>query len=200
MTSKIVRSLVVTLILAFLTTGLALAKETIFKAVITGPGLVEDIEIMAPARLSPLASLFFKRGLDYQRVEQPRNPGEGYVVTRYVRSLDSSGRFFTEAKPWDRVIYYPRPNGEPGLVYYEGYVLGWSGPLGPNQIQLWYEAPPEGDAAMWKILAEHKATLAQETSGATLFIPMAAVVLSALALLAAVGLAVRVRRAMKHSG
>ncbi len=154
MFAKVARCLVAGVNLALFSSGPALTKETNIKAVVTGPGLEDEIEVKAPAQLTPLSSLFFQVGFDDQRVEEPYNLGEGFVVTRYGRGTEMNGRF-TEAKPWDCIIYYPPTNGQRGLVYYEGYVLGWSGPLGPNQIRLCYEAPPEDDAVMRQILTEH---------------------------------------------
>lgn len=188
MTSKIVRPLAVVLILSLLTFGVVLAKGAPSKVTISGPGLVGEVEVADPDLLEAFS--FFQFENIYRKIETPLEPGEGYVVTRYVQDG-------TTLRAWDRAIYYPSPAGELGVVFLEGLI----GPSASEFDGYWYWASRDGDAVMQQILAEHVATPAQETPGTTLLpmTPMATFALSLLALLALVGVIVRLRRALRQA-
>lgn len=189
MTRKIMRSLVVVLILSLLTFSSVLAKGAPSQVTISGPGLVGEVEVNDPDLLQAFS--FFQFENIYRKIEPPQQPGEGYVVTRYVQDG-------TQLIAWDRAIYYPGPPDEVGIVFLEGLI----GPSASEFDGHWYRASWDGEAAMRQILAEQGVTSAQETSGAPLspLTPLATVVLSLLALLALAGVVVRVRRTLSHSG
>lgn len=185
MTAKVMRTIIVVLVLSLLTTGMVLAKGAPSKVTISGPGLPGEVEITDPKLLQAFS--FFQFENIEQRIETPSEPGEGYVVTRYVENG-------AKLIPWDRAIYYPRRTDELGVVFLEGLI-------GPSSSQFdgyWYRASQEGDTAMRQILAEHLATPVQATSWPTLsqIIPMAIFAFGLMALVALMGVAVRARRAL----
>jgi hypothetical protein len=74
-------------------------------------------------------------------LDEPAGLGEGYTLERQFQN----GRAF---QSFDRVTYFPDPNGERGYVRYEGIVNGWSDYDGK-----WFRATAKGDAAMRRIIA-----------------------------------------------
>src|SRR5688500_17279410 len=82
MAGKIMLASTAVLILALLTTGVVFAKGGPSKVTISGPGLVDVVEVTDPKLL--LAFEFYRFENISRRIEAPADPGEGYVVTRYV--------------------------------------------------------------------------------------------------------------------
>ncbi len=185
MAARIMSTIAIVLLFSFLTTGMALAKGPPSKVTISGPGLVGEVEITDPKLLRAFSFFLFVN--IEQRIEAPSEPGEGYVVTRYIENG-------AELIPWDRAIYYPHPTDELGVVFLEGLI-------GPSSTQFdgyWYRASPEGDTAMRQILAKHLATPAQATPWPTLsqIAPTAIFASGLMALVALMGVAVKARRAL----
>jgi hypothetical protein len=190
MAGKMTRASAVLLILGLLTTGVVSAKGGPSKVTISGPGLVDVVEVTDPKLLQ--AFEFYRFENISRRIEAPADPGEGYVITRYVRD----GRYpQDEAKliAWDRAIYYPGSAGEVGVVFLEGLI-------GPNSNEFdgyWYRATGVGDTAMQQILAEHVAMPAQETPWTTPF-RITPTTVFAVSVLALVALAHRLAYASPH--
>jgi len=70
-----------------------------------------------------------------------------YEVVRYIKGFGASGAF-------DRLHYYPGQGGSPGRIYYVE-AIGY----GPSHIVgKWFNATPQGDAAMKKLLAKYAST------------------------------------------
>ena len=188
MTGKIIRPLAIVFLLSLLTFDVALAKGPPSKVTISGPALVGEVEITDPDLLQAFS--FYQFENIYRKIEAPLKPGEGYVVTRYVRDG-------TKLIAWDRAIYYPGPTDELGIVFLEGLIGSSASEFDGD----WYKASRYGDTVMRQILAEHGATRTQETSRATLSpITLIAFALSLSALLALVGVGTRVRRASRYTG
>ncbi|WP_322802068.1 hypothetical protein [Thermoflexus sp.] len=119
----------------------ALAKGPPDKVTIRAPGMSEEVEITDPQLLQAFAFFGFE---DIPHpVDPPLHPGEGVVITRYIREGE-------QRIPWDRLIYYPPRNGAPGVVFLEGLI----GPASTPFDGSWYFASPEGDRAMRQILQE----------------------------------------------
>ncbi len=183
MNHKVIRPVAIVLILSLLPCGVALAKGPPSKTTISGPSLAGEVEVTDPELLQAFS--FFQFARVDRKIEPPLEPGEGYLVTRYVQDRG-------KLRAWDRAIYYPSPKGEPGIIFLEGLI-------GPSYSQFdghWYRASADGDAAMRKILTEHKATAARETPWAAFSAPFLRKIVSALiALLALLGVVAGTRGA-----
>ena len=188
MFSKVLRSFIIVLSLSLFLPGVIQAKGPPSKVTITGPGLVEEVEITDPDQL--MAFSFFQFENIGRKIEPPATTGEGYVVTRHVQDG-------TKLTPWDRVIYYPGSNGELGIVFLEGLI----GESSSEFDGYWYWASRDGDMAMQKILTEYVAVTPEERPLDTPspITPMV-ITLSLLAVLAIVGIVVTARRATRQAG
>ena len=132
--------------------GNILAKGPPDTVVITGPGLTSPIVITNPSLLRGFGFYSFEDV--NRRIAEPKDPGPGYVITRYLeQGSDLTAR--------DRAIYHLRPSGEPGLVFYEGLIDEnmWSEFDG-----YWYHASEAGDATIRSILNEHGIVYGIDTS------------------------------------
>src|SRR5262245_11962277 len=98
MPTRILRSALTALLASLVLTAAAWAKGPPSKVIIAGPGLAGEVEITDPETLQAFS--FFQFENIYRKVDAPPDPGEGYVVTRYIENG-------LTLIPWDRVIYYP---------------------------------------------------------------------------------------------
>lgn len=183
--SRAVMILVMMVLSVAVPLGNVLAKGPPDKVVITGPGLTSPIIITNPSLLSGFGFYSFEDV--NHRIAEPKDPGPGYVITRYL----AHG---TELTPRDRAIYHLRPSGEPGLVFHEGLIDEnmWSEFDG-----YWYHASEAGDATIRSILNEHGIVYGIDTSSpAARSRPFEAGVLAAslMVLVIVVGALVVVRR------
>lgn len=170
---------------------IAEAKGPPEKVIITGPGLMTPIEITEASQLQ-VFSIYGFENID-RRIPEPKDPGQGYVITRYVKD----GANLIE---WDRLVYYPQPTGKPGYVFYEG--LRQPG-MSSEFDGYWYPASQTGDAAMRRILLTAGSAGASQAGqpGAesrSPFIVMLAAVLLMLIVLSMAGM-ILVRRQARHS-
>jgi hypothetical protein len=137
------------------------AKGPPEKVSIIGPGIESEIEVTDPDVLMTFSFYGFNNMA--RRTSSPKVYGEGYAITRYIKSGD-------DLRPWDRVTYYPNLSGESGLVFFDGLLqLGMS----TEGQGYWYRATEMGDKVMGEILAEvdRKITLSlEETPGAELIV------------------------------
>ena len=118
------------------------AKGSPARVIITGAGMETPLEITDPAILQDFGIYGFE--VVSQRLEASANPGEGYQITRFI--LDK-GKYLE----WDRLVYYPQPSGQTGLVFYEGMRQ----PAMSSEFDgYWYAVSPEGEKAMRRVLFE----------------------------------------------
>jgi hypothetical protein len=139
-------------LLAMLLAGgrLVLAKGSPEKVVIRGEGLAEPVEITDRPTLGAFSFFVFEQvETNFRRgIEKPQ-VGAGYELTRFIHRQDGS------LLAWDMVHYYPDPSGQGGYVYVDGLI-------GPSYTEFdgkWYPVSAKGDAAMRRLLAEHRITL-----------------------------------------
>lgn len=166
----------------------AFAKGNFAFISIAGPNLTETVRSTDPALTTDFLAFF-----DFSdRVDVPKEPGPGYLVTRYY--IDGS-----HETPFDQLHYYPAA----GLVYYDGIVNG-----GSEYDGKWYTARPEIRAAFEKALpgdgksiepAVQQPVTAPEkpASGTSVFPSQAVTLIAAIAgLVLALTLAVRFRKSV----
>lgn len=136
MTEKFLKiTLCAVLIQAFLIpVGIAVAKGPPDKVIITGPGLVEPIEITEVGQLQEFSIYDFEN--INVRVPEPKDPGQGYVIIRYS---------------YDWLVYYPQPVGERGYILYKGLL---SPDMSSEFDGYWYRASERGDMAMRRLLSD----------------------------------------------
>lgn len=122
----------------------AWAKGEPQQITLSGPGIIGELTLTAQ-KPGEFAALGMATLEDVQRgpVEAPTNAGIGYEMTR---SFQDGKRYV----PFDRVRYYPGPEGERSYVYVVGIVNGSSEYDGK-----WFYATLRGNAALRALLAEH---------------------------------------------
>lgn len=138
---KTVLRIMFALIIVLLAVGTVSAGGTFHKATIEGPGLSAPVTVRDEDMMLGFSHTWFN---DYERqIPAPDLPMDqiGYTITRYAR----------EHYAWDRVTYYPHPEGGQGIAFYDGMLNPMMGTQGQG---LWYAVRPEGDAAMREILAK----------------------------------------------
>jgi hypothetical protein len=126
--------------------ALAVAKGPPSLVSITGPGLAEPVEIDDPTVLEAFSFFIFEDVTTAQAA--PDNPGEGYVVTRYITANNG-----ISLKPWDRVIYYPASGEVDSSAYLEGLI---GEDMSTEFDGAWYPVSTEGEAAMQAIIRAHQ--------------------------------------------
>lgn len=146
-------TMIAAVVFVALATVPAFAKGPPSKATISGPGLPGTVEITDPALLNALSFFQFENVNENNRhgIAAPAHPGAAYLITRYVENPDRSFR------PWDELHYYPADNR--GYVFLDGLI-------GDSYTEFdgrWYQASPEGDAAMKQLLAQHGVSLLPAT-------------------------------------
>ncbi len=119
----------------------AWAKGPPDRVEISGPGLDHPIVITDPDFLQAFSVYVFEN--IHSTVDDLKFLDQGYVLTRYVER-DS------ELIAWDELVYYPRPFGLKGYVYYSGQLES----RGTPYDEKWYLVSTEGDVAMHRILVE----------------------------------------------
>jgi len=133
MFTRIRSALGLALLLALITSITVSAKGGFSFIAITGPGLEKEIR----ATNSTLTEDYFAFADFYRdKVEAPKNPGQGYEITRYY--IDGKREI-----AFDQLHYYP----ETGYVFYDGIVNGESEYDGE-----WYTANPAVKSVFESIL------------------------------------------------
>lgn len=123
MFTRIRSALGLALLLALITSITVSAKGGFSFITITGPGLDEEIRATDAA----LTEGYFAFADFYRdKVDAPKNPGQGYEITRYYVEGNHERAF-------DRLFYYP----DAGFVFYEGIVNGET-----EYDEEWYSANP----------------------------------------------------------
>ena len=169
--------LIISLLLAALP---ATAKGT-NKATISGPGLAEPIVVTDVDDAVGLSIAVFE-DID-SPVDAPTRVGPAYLLTRLYAFKGTPDQVF------DRVLYFPDPDGGLGYVLYVGIEGGW-GPYDAN----WYHVSPEGEQLIQRLLAEHGVTFAGPSAPArTLNLPDRVIWPVAVGLIAAVNAAILTR-------
>ncbi len=120
---------------------MAWAKGPPDRVEISGPGSDNPIVITDPDLLQTFSVYGFEN--IRSSVDNMKFLGQGYVLTRYVKRG-------VELIAWDELVYYPRPFGLRGYVYYSGQLESRSTPYDEKR----YLVSTEGDVAMHGILAE----------------------------------------------
>ncbi len=126
--------------------GLAQAKGPPSKIVISGPGLLGQVEV-TNAQLLQRLGMGALEDLAQGVIAAPA-PGvdlaERYRIDRY--HTDSAGKGW----PFDRIYYYPNRSGAGGYIFYEGLT-----PFGGRSEYdgKWFRATAAGDGAMQQLLA-----------------------------------------------
>lgn len=117
-----------------ITTGPALAKDMV-KVIITGPGLLREIEVTDPKWLQALSPGDLE---DFQSESpSPYKLSTVFEVYELARYFDNGVGGLALV---DRVVYYLDPAGG------RGYVFSWGE---------WYYATPKADAVMQEIIATY---------------------------------------------
>lgn len=93
-----------------------LAKGNFAKVIVSGGGLISEIEITDPALLGFGSLMAIPNALN----PAPQVTGEGYLITRYEQK--SNGEYVA----WDSLRYYPNTANGRGYVFYIGLVNGSS--------------------------------------------------------------------------
>lgn len=184
---RFVVSLTVLIILLAPTT-VVIAKGPPAKATISGPGLQGEIEITDPTLLNALSFFQFEQVEENNRrgIDQPANPGEGYLITRYIQRAPGSPTF----QPWDQLHYYPNAEGGRSVIFLDGLI----GDSSTEFDGKWYNVSPDGDAAMRAFLTDRGALTPAQTLPATgTTAPATMLYLVPAALLVLTGLALRRR-------
>jgi hypothetical protein len=123
MSFQIRRALGLAVLLAVVMSTAVFAKGGFSFIAITGPGLKEEVR----ATDASLTEDYFAFADFYSnKVEAPKDPGQGYQITRYY--VDGK-----HERGFDQLRYYP----ETGYVFYDGIVNGESEYDGE-----WYSANP----------------------------------------------------------
>ena len=124
MFSRINHAAGLALFLALLVSVTVFAKGGFSFIAITGPGLDEEIRA---TDLKLTEDFFAFADFSRDKANPPKDPGEGYEITRYY--IDGKREI-----PFDQLHYYP----ETGFVFYDGIVNGESEYDGE-----WYSANPD---------------------------------------------------------
>lgn len=132
------------------------------KVVVKDPQSGVEFETTDPA----LMGFFAFANLSARLPVAPTPSVPGYLVTRYW-----------DNGPFDRFHYYPSSEDTPAYIYYDGFIQGWSDSDGA-----WYAVPEETDAAMKKMLIEHKLPVKAEN-------PLVSYLLAAVAAIGVLGFA-----------
>lgn len=147
MRTRIGLALMLVALVALALPGLAGAKGPAGRIVIVGPGLDGAVELVNDAPL--LGSLSMGMLENFLRpVDPPAYPRPGFELTRYFET--NTGQYV----PFDTVVYHPAPDGEPGLIYYDGMVNGSS-----EYDGRWFAVNPKNEAVLREVLAAHNANL-----------------------------------------
>ncbi len=132
------------LIVLFAVFGVTHAKGPASKITITGPELLEPIEITDANVLAPLSFGVLENSFKHV-LAVPDSLGEGYELTRYFS--DERGNY----TPFDHVHYYPNPSGADGYVYYDGIINGSSEYDGD-----WFRINHNSELVLMGILSQYK--------------------------------------------
>ena len=142
-----VRPILGALMLMILTAGAALAwpEGPPDKVTISGPGIKGTIEVTDKTSLEGLGPEQF---MDLSEPVDAPSPGATpYEVVRYIKGIGDTGEF-------DRLRYYPSQGSSPGYIYY-AEAIGYRPSYTAGK---WFQATPQGDAAMKRLLARYTST------------------------------------------
>lgn len=148
------------------------------KVTLIGDGISGVMTITDPARLTLFGAATFM-GFDQSApVAEPAPTGNGYELTRYFKNSGVPASFWTLG--FDHMRYYPGASGQPGYVYYEGFVSDeasrYAQNLGMPQTGRWYQLSASQDEAIQEVLAPAPgvpATMSNASSPPTLTQPPA---------------------------
>jgi hypothetical protein len=131
------------LVAALLTLALptAHAKGPSDRIIITGPGLGDEGLILTDRDVTELLSMAGLEHFEIGAIPEPAGLGEGYTLERQYQTAPGQYQSF------DRVVYYPDPNGDLGYVFYEGIFNGST-----EYDDQWFRARPIGDATIRMLL------------------------------------------------
>lgn len=141
---RLFRLFVLVLMLAGMALALpaALAKGPPNRVLITGPGIGGEIVITDALLLQWMALGKFD-DLFSGDIDAPDDLDEesGYEIVRQYAI--AGGNFMT----FDRIMYYPHPDGELGYIHYVGLEHG-----GSEYDGRWFHITPEGEAILTALL------------------------------------------------
>jgi hypothetical protein len=133
--------------------GVTLAILLVLAVPASAKGIASLIEIEVPG----LENTIRVEGLDAvwdlsigqledftQPLDAPADAGVGLYLTRYLSDNER------DTYPFDNVVYFASQTGGRGYVYYLGMINGRS-----EYDGRWFQATPEGDAAISAVLAQH---------------------------------------------
>ena len=126
------------------------------KVTVSGDGISSIATITDPMSLSSLGAGNFM-GFDEHTasIAQPVISGSGYELTRYFKNSGVPDSFWTLG--FDHMRYYLGASGQPGYVYYEGFVSDearrYAQGLGMPQAGRWYRLTASEDAIVQQVLA-----------------------------------------------
>ncbi|HEX5440302.1 MAG TPA: hypothetical protein VFW76_05420, partial [Ktedonobacterales bacterium] len=127
------------------------------KVTLTGDGISGVMTIIDPTRLTLFGAATFMGFEQSAPVAEPAHTGKGYELTRYFKNSGVPASFWTLG--FDHMRYYPGASGQPGYVYYEGFVSDeasrYAQNLGMPQSGRWYQLTASEDEAIQQVLVAH---------------------------------------------